>query len=66
MQNPYAPDFTGLKSNIFVVDTGIDEKHVEFASTYRVVSNLYTAFQQSPEDGGITDDVGHGTHCAGE
>ena len=44
------------------MDTGIDEKHAEFGVASRVVTNLYTAFQNS---GSISDDVGHGTHCAG-
>jgi len=70
-QEQYAPLYSGVASNVFVVDTGIDTAHIEFAegqgSFPRHVENLWDAFDgdRAPRVGATVDDVGHGTHCAG-
>jgi subtilisin family serine protease len=62
--------------NVFVVDSGIDTTHVEFAPNgvfQRDVQNLYDRYVTVGADGDVlqgvvsdnNDYVGHGTHCAG-
>ena len=61
----YKPDFTGCGVDIYVIDTGIDTNHIEFASingVSRTVSNIFNQFGAVTSD---TDGHGHGTHCAG-
>jgi Subtilase family len=59
----------GRDIDVFIVDTGMDTKHVEFASTpgsNRIVKNLYDSFAyDSDNPSEDNDDVGHGTHVAG-
>ena len=51
---------------MYIVDTGIDANHVEFAPSAhaqaREVVNIYNAFGAVSTN---TDGQGHGTHCAG-
>ena len=61
----YNSYFKGCGVDIYIVDTGLDTTHIEFApvnGVSRTVSNIYNEF------GAITSDIdgdGHGTHCAG-
>ena len=61
----YNPAFTGCGVDIYVIDSGIDTNHIEFASVSgvsRTVSNIFNQFGAATSD---TDGFGHGTHCAG-
>jgi subtilisin family serine protease len=56
------PDAAASKVVVAVLDSGLDETHPEFAG--RVASGgLNTLFD--PPSADISDDNGHGTHCAG-
>ena len=46
--------------HIYVLDTGLDEGHAEFAGR---VGRGYTKF--GPDPNAVVDVNGHGTHCAG-
>ena len=61
----YNSYFKGCGVDIYVVDTGLDTTHIEFApvsGVSRTVSNIYNEFGAVTSD---TDGQGHGTHCAG-
>jgi len=61
-----APSYTnsGQGVNVFVMDTGIDTTHQEFASDTctRTVQNIFNAFGSVVAN---TDGHGHGTHVSG-
>lgn len=72
----YNPTYNGTGVNVFVVDSGMDTTHVEFAPNAvfpRIVRNLYDRYMmiesdESLQPGVVSDNndyVGHGTHCAG-
>jgi hypothetical protein len=76
LSGTYNPAYNGTGVNVFVVDSGIDTTHVEFAPNavfQRDVRNLYDRYVTVGADGdelqGVVSDnndyVGHGTHCAG-
>jgi subtilisin family serine protease len=56
--------YTGFGVDVYLIDTGIDTTHVEFATGNRTVSNIFNAFSSTP-NAANTDGNGHGTHCAG-
>ena len=61
----YNPAFKGCGVDIYIIDSGIDTTHIEFASVSgvsRTVSNIYNAFGAVTSN---TDGWGHGTHLAG-
>ena len=60
---PHAGTMGGAGVDVYVVDTGLDTTHVEFANTGdRTVSNVFNGYGDlSPN----TDVHGHGSHCAG-
>ena len=61
----YNPAFKGCGVDIYIIDSGIDTNHIEFASVNgvsRTVSNIFNQFGAITLD---TDGYGHGTHCAG-
>ena len=61
----YNPDFKGCGVDIYVIDTGIDTTHVEFApvaGVSRTVANIFNEYGPVTTN---TDGAGHGTHCAG-
>ena len=53
----YNPQYNGNGSTVYLMDTGINEAHTEFANA--TITNLYTAF-----DSDYADTVGHGTAMA--
>jgi thermitase len=62
-----APEAWGLSTGdnsviVAIVDTGIDQDHVEFSG--RLVTGRHF-FNNGQEDGNTDDDHGHGTHAAG-
>jgi subtilisin family serine protease len=64
LDKSYNPAFNGKGVNVYVLDTGLDTTHIEFAANgiTRNVTNIYNYY------GAITDNTdgdGHGTHCAG-
>ena len=61
----YNSAFKGCGVDIYIIDSGIDTEHIEFASVVgvsRTVSNIFNQFGAVTSD---TDGFGHGTHCAG-
>ena len=61
----YNSAFKGCGVDIYIIDSGIDTEHIEFASVIgvsRTVSNIFNQFGAVTSD---TDGFGHGTHCAG-
>ena len=65
LKDGYNPAFKGCGVDIYVIDSGIDTDHIEFASVSgvsRTVSNIFNQFGALTSD---TDGFGHGTHCAG-
>eukprot|EP01035_Chromulina_nebulosa_P020654 gene20654-26779_t len=60
----YSPYYSGQNVDVYIVDTGLDTTHIEFTSSLynRMVQNVYNAYGDVTDN---TDDVGHGTHCAG-
>ena len=65
LSSTYNSYFKGCGVDIYVVDTGLDTTHIEFApvnGVSRTVSNIYNEFGAITSD---TDGFGHGTHCAG-
>jgi subtilisin family serine protease len=62
--NSYNPAYSGAGTDVYVLDTGVDCDHVEFAANEygRVCQNIYNAYGASTSN---TDGQGHGTHCAG-
>lgn len=61
----YNPTFKGCGVDIYIIDSGIDTNHIEFASVSdvsRTVSNIFNQFGDVTSN---TDGYGHGTHCAG-
>ena len=65
LSSTYNSYFKGCGVDIYVVDTGLDTTHIEFApvnGVSRTVSNIYNQFGAIAAD---TDGDGHGTHCAG-
>ncbi len=57
LDDVYAPGSTGARVHAYVIDTGLDVTHEEFAGR---VGEGYSATGD-----GIQDDNGHGTHVAG-
>ena len=56
--------------DVFVIDTGLDTSHIEFARLpgmhVRTVKNLFDAYSERPDSpSNNTDGEGHGTHVAG-
>jgi hypothetical protein len=59
----YNPPGDGSGVDVYVLDTGLDTTHTEFANVnQRVVENVFNGFGEVTPD---TDGHGHGTHCAG-
>ena len=61
----FEPHQTGAGVSVYVVDTGVDTTHVEFASgaSGRTVKNVWDAYNDPiPAN---NDGHGHGSHCAG-
>ena len=64
LDNAYSPAFTGLGVDVYIVDTGLDTTHVEFAGNpLREVKNVYDAYASTTTAN--NDGQGHGTHVAG-
>ena len=66
----YKPHWTGAGVDVYILDTGLDCKHIEFTDGIngdgsRVVKNIYNAFAQGATSSTDTDGHGHGTHVAG-
>jgi hypothetical protein len=59
---PVPPGGSGV--DVYVLDTGLDTTHPEFAGAGRTVENVFSAYHSSPLPAN-TDGDGHGTHCAG-
>lgn len=59
---PYAPEYRGLGITCYLIDTGINIGHVEFASAS--ISNLYSAFSEDDDIADFEDSAGHGTAIA--
>jgi len=57
-EDPLFSSHTGKGVNIYVLDTGINEKHVEFKGR----AEIGPSFVNDKKD---FDENGHGTHCAG-
>lgn len=53
------PGFQGENVTVAILDTGIDARHPAFEGL--ITSRNYKDFTNN----GLTDNVGHGTHCAG-
>ena len=65
LSNTYTPIFGGCGVDVYVLDTGLDTLHSEFAATpgiTRTVENIYNVFGAISTN---TDVHGHGSHCAG-
>jgi subtilisin family serine protease len=65
VNNDYSPNYRGCGVNIYVVDTGLDTLHAEFAAvpgTARIVANIFNINGSVSTN---TDTYGHGTHVAG-
>eukprot|EP00605_Chrysophyceae_sp_TOSAG23-4_P002514 GSChrysophyteH1.ASY1.ANO1.2777.1 assembled CDS len=61
----YKPQFNGSGVSVFIVDTGLDTRHIEFAN-YRTNEDGKLEKQEVAMFPGPNNDmVGHGTHCAG-
>jgi subtilisin family serine protease len=72
LDNNITMDYTGASVSVYIVDTGLDASHIEFASSAsnpRVVKNIFSAFDSAATSSGTlpldTDGQGHGTHVAG-
>lgn len=62
--------FSGIDVDVFVIDTGLDTTHSEFAHRpgehVRTIKNLFDAYSEFPDrPSNNTDGEGHGTHVAG-
>ena len=57
----YSRGWTGLGSTVLIMDTGINEAHLDFAGKIKYKQN----FTVRTPDGNVTDEQGHGTHVAG-
>ena len=56
----YSPAYTGTGQTVYLVDSGIDATHAEFAST--TINNLHSAFTDDSSVSDYGDEVaGHGT-----
>jgi subtilisin family serine protease len=60
----YNPAYSGAGVDVYVIDTGVDCDHIEFAANEygRVCENIYNAYGATTSN---TDGHSHGTHCAG-
>ena len=60
----YNSALKGCGVDIYIIDTGIDTNHIEFAIAEfnRTVVNIFNAYGAVTSN---TDRYGHGTHCAG-
>lgn len=57
--NKYLYESNGGEDVIsYIIDTGINEGHVEFEGRAQLLADI-------PNDGGSSDPNGHGTHCSG-
>ena len=61
----YHPDFKGCGVDIYIIDSGIDTNHIEFAPVNGVPRTVANIFNQFGPVTANTDGNGHGTHCAG-
>lgn len=62
--NAYAyEDTAGAGTYAYVIDTGINEKHVEFGKRIVKTHNIFDT--KGPKKGSTNDKQGHGTHIAG-
>lgn len=59
---PYSPEYRGLGVTCYLIDTGINIGHVEFASAS--ISNLHSAFTEDDDIADFEDVAGHGTAIA--
>jgi subtilisin family serine protease len=59
---PYSPIYRGLGVTCYLIDTGINIGHVEFASAS--ISNLHSAFIEDDDIADFEDVAGHGTAIA--
>jgi subtilisin family serine protease len=55
----WQPEYDGTGETVYLIDTGINASHVEFASA--TISNLYTNFADDPDTSDFDDESGHGT-----
>ncbi|XP_030845765.1 uncharacterized protein LOC590252 [Strongylocentrotus purpuratus] len=63
LDQTYSPALTGAGYTVYVIDTGVNDQHVDFGGRAQQVfcaDNLYTVI-----GGGNEDCNGHGTHCSG-
>lgn len=58
----FDPKYTGAGVDVFLVDTGINKNHVEFAESS--INDLYSKFVDENSVPDFTDSVGHGTGMA--
>lgn len=67
LSGSYDPAFTGVGVDIYIIDSGIDTLHDEFAAVAGVnrdVMNIWDAYSSTIEDN--NDIYGHGSHVAGK
>ena len=60
-QFAYSRGWTGLGSTVLIMDTGINEAHLDFAGKIKYKRN----FTVRTPDENVRDEQGHGTHVAG-
>ena len=61
-ERAWNPANTGTGQTVYLVDTGINTSHQEFAG--KLIVNLYSNFMDNDSIGNFTDEVGHGTMVA--
>jgi len=69
LDGKYSPFYTGVGVDIYILDTGLDTLHQEFAAhpgVSREVKNIYDYYISTPQSPvANNDEQGHGTHVAG-